>query len=202
VNEQKLFLRVGELAGRVGYPMPTVNWVEGVIGEDCIRLQENGTGAAVLTVHNHVDEHHSAEEQELLVTQLLLHARLGASRQARRLKTMERILSFVLGVGLVLVASRVMDSFWLAFLVAFAAGYAVMQVVHVLLVGVWVRRFFRRADRALAEVAGRDRVVAWLKAHLGDPRPTSLRLRLRWLRHGAAPSAAGRLRMLGKTGAA
>jgi cytochrome c biogenesis protein CcdA len=182
--------------------MPTVNWVEGVSGEDCIRLQENANGAAVLTVHNHVDEHQSAEEQELLITQLLLHARLGASRQVGRLKTMERILSFVLGIGLVLVASRVLGSIWLAFLVAFAAGYAVMQVVHVVLVGVWVRRFFRRSDQALAEVAGRDRVVAWLKAHLGDAMPTSFRLRLRWLRHGAPPSAAGRLRMLGKTGAA
>jgi hypothetical protein len=84
VNEQEMFLRVGELAGRVGYPMPTVNWVEGVIGEDCIRLQENRQGVAMLTVHDHVNEFGSEREQELLITQELVRARLGIFRQRRR----------------------------------------------------------------------------------------------------------------------
>ncbi|MEV6417365.1 hypothetical protein [Kribbella sp. NPDC051718] len=202
MNEQEMFLRVGELAGRVGYPMPTINWVEGVAGEDCIRLTLNPAGAAILTVHDHVGEVHSVEEQEVLITQLLVHARLRVDRWAKRRRSIEWGLVAVLGLVGGVVSNRVTDNWWLGWFGAFLILPVAFLLGHLLASFVLVRRFFRRADPALVEVVGRDRVVAWLTSHLAEKMPSGWQYRLRWLLAGWPPSAAERLRMLGEKVAA
>lgn len=191
-----MFLRVGELAGRVGYPMPTVQWIEGVLGEECIRFEEAQAGLSVLTIHDHVDEFYPAQVRDLLITQMLLHGRMGVFRQRRRLKTADTVLGAVIGFGIVMVGSRLM-ALWLAFLVAVAVSYIAVQVVHVLLAMAWRRWFIRRADKALVELLGREQVMSWLRGQAAAPSASApLRARLRWLQLGAPMDPARRLRLL------
>ncbi|HWD83717.1 MAG TPA: hypothetical protein VG497_32680 [Kribbella sp.] len=64
--------------------------------------------------------------------------------------------------------------------------------IHLATVAVWSRWFVRRADRQLAGVLGRDRVVSalgwWLEMRW---RPS-----VRWLLNGATPTPTERLRQL------
>ncbi|WP_343973287.1 hypothetical protein [Kribbella koreensis] len=197
MNEQEMFLRVGEWAGRIGYPMPTINWVEGVIGEDCIRLQENSHGVATLTVHDHVNEFSTEEEQELVIVQGLVQARLGPARGRRRLKVAMTVLGGVVGIVAILLAGRFVENYWLSLLLALACAYVVMVPVQVLMNFFWCRWMSRRADTAFVEAVGRERVVAWLTLHAAH-RPARFRARIRWVLLGAPPLAAERLRMLGE----
>jgi hypothetical protein len=195
VNEQELFLRVGELTGRVGYPMPTVNWVKGVVGEPCIRLQETREGTATLTVHDHVDEFHPEEEQDLLITQELVRARVGAFRGLQRLKVAAVISSYVIGAVAALVSHLVGGELWQVLLLSLVFWYLGLTAVKLLMNLVWARRFNRRADLVLVEVVGRERFVAWMTSH-ADFQPAWFRGWFRWVLSGAPPLPAERLRML------
>jgi hypothetical protein len=85
-----MYAWVGELSGRVGYPMPTLIWVDGgVHDESCLQITLNPAGGATLTVHDHVGEFHSVEEQEILITQGLVQGRLGFGRWPKRFKWIE-----------------------------------------------------------------------------------------------------------------
>lgn len=195
VNEQELVLRVGELAGRVGYPVPAVSWVRGVAGEHCVLLQEDGR---TLLLHETVDEQHSAPERDLLIAQELIQARQGGPRHRRWIKMGEALVGGGLGIAAVQIMRQQVDSVWLAYSLAMGSAYVGWMVFHVVVGVVWTRWFTRRADRALAEVVGRDQVVQWLRGIAAMPLKASARLRLRWILRGAPPLAAERLRMLGE----
>jgi hypothetical protein len=195
MSQQQIVAKVGELAGRVGYPVPTVNWVPAVAGQHSILLQDDGR---TLVVHDRVDEEYSEKEQDLLIAQELVQARLGGPRQRRWIKTAESVIGCAVIALAILVMRQSVSSWWQAYLLATLCGYAVWTALQVLLLAGWTRWFTRRSDRTLADVIGRDQVVAWLRATAEDRSKPSAAVRARWVLDGAPPRAAERLRMLGE----
>jgi hypothetical protein len=195
MGEWEMVVRVVELAGRVGYPMPTVSWVKGVAGKPCVQLYDDGR---TLAVHDHVEDLHPPQERDLLIAQELIQARLGGPRHRRRIKTAESIASGLLGATAVLFLRSVTEPWWTAFLLALVGAYGIWMIFHVLLGVIWTRWFTRRADRELADVVGREQVVQWLKRYADAREPVPLLDWARWLAHGAPPTATERLRVLEK----
>ncbi|MEV8375330.1 hypothetical protein AB0P21_21530 [Kribbella sp. NPDC056861] len=195
MSQQQIVAKVGELAERVGYPVPTVNWVPAVAGQHSILLQDDGR---TLVVHDRVDDEYSEQERELLIAQELIQARLGGPRQRRWIKTAESGVGGGAGVVAALLIRQEVSSTWLACLLALGCAYVFWTAFHAVLGATWTRLFTRRADRALADVIGRDRVVAWLRAIADNPSKPSAVVQARWILDGAPPRAAERLRMFGE----
>jgi hypothetical protein len=198
VNEQEMFSRVGELSGRIGYPMPSIKWVEGVTGQACALLRENRQGAATLVLHDHIEAELSREEQDFHIAQELVQARQGAHRHRRRIKAAVNLVSGVAGLFGVLGAGQLVEPLWLASVLGLVIACSTGMICHLAVAFVWSRWFVRRSDRALIELLGRQQVVSLLQGYAAHPRPTDVRWRLRWLQRGAPPYAPQRLRMLGE----
>ncbi|HZX05717.1 hypothetical protein [Kribbella sp.] len=87
MNQQEFASQVGELAARIGYPMPSVDWsTDKKYHARGIVLDPNGAFGQTLHVHRRVEESMPAVVQEFLVAQELLQARLGLWRQRRWLR--------------------------------------------------------------------------------------------------------------------
>jgi hypothetical protein len=197
VNDAELFLRVGELAGRVGYPMPSISPGEGTTSEACICLRTDGGGPGTLVLHDHVDEVFPRAVRDFLITQEFVQARAGVLRHRRRIKRSETVIGGVAALSAVLIAGRFVASAMLAGVLGLAVAYLGMAVLHLLLVGAWSRWFTRRSDQTLVEILGRQQVVEalqWFAARKPPFHP-------RWLWNGAPPHAPERLRWLAKEGA-
>lgn len=147
-----MFSRVGELSGRIGYPMPTIRWVKGVTGEPCVLLRENRRGAATLVLHDHIEEESSWEEQDLLIAQELVQARQGIHRHRRRIKTVENLVCGVVNFFGIMGARQVVEPLWLAVVLALVISFSAGVICRLTVGSIWSRWFVRRADTAVIEL--------------------------------------------------
>jgi hypothetical protein len=187
-----MLVRVGELAGRVGFPMPAVSEVECVEGEECVSLRVGAAGGTTLALHSGFEERFPAGVVDFLVAQALVQARQGVFRQLQWIKTGRTVLGVLVGALAVLLTAQLLEPLWLAFLVAMAVGYVVGTAINLLIAMIWGRWFSRRSDRTLVDVLGKAHVVETLRWYADCPRPPLLR----YLKAGAPPTVAERLRWL------
>jgi hypothetical protein len=179
VNEQELFLRVGELAGRIGYPMPSIKMVD-PRGRLYVLLKPKGSVGPVLELRSDVGEI-PAGLLDFLIAQDLVGGSLGAARFNRRQRALIGTLTLLIGL-LVFLNFPFWESWLILLVVAPLFGTAVSAVA--------TRILIRRMDRRLAEVLGRERFAEALREL---DTAGSWRRGLRWLWRGAIPLPPERL---------
>ncbi|GAA1586979.1 MULTISPECIES: hypothetical protein [Kribbella] len=182
MNDEHLFLRVGELAAAVGCPMPSISRVECTPRTHLARVTGGTVGP---DLHLRSDaEQWCAELRDLMIAQALLAYRMGAHRHRRWFKLADFIAGVVLGGFAV--------SLWPFQLAAPLAMCAVI-LLHIAAVAIYSRWFTRRVDRQLLPVLGAAAMAEGMR-HLSFPmKPVNV---LRWLWSGAAPLASERMRWL------
>ncbi|MGC4940630.1 hypothetical protein [Kribbella sp. DT2] len=181
MNEQEMYVRVGQLATRVGYPMPAIERTTDP-KVPAVRLKQGAVGPTmVLRCHT---EELPGQVFDFLVTQDLVQARKGVLRR-------HWWGAYVIPLGLGLAVGTVTD--WPAWL-----GFALVILVCTPVIGavesVRRRAYLRTTDRLVVDVLGADEVssaLTWLAECQAWPK------NLRWLWYGALPSPADRLRKLG-----
>jgi hypothetical protein len=177
VNEQDFATRVGELATRIGYPMPSVEWTDH--RGPYMRIDERRVAGPVLRLRPEVAQWCSSL-RDVTIAQMMLCARFGMSRHHRQLKIwgfgLTAAVAFVLGVRFgpwVYVWPLVA---WVLFTAASA---------------IYARRLFRKVDPELVGMFGPDVVLEALE-HLRCPL-TPARF-LGWLWGGAGVLPAERIK--------
>lgn len=194
MNDQDFAFRVGELATRIGYSIPSIDWTADK--KYCARgimLDPNGAFGETLHVYRGVEQSMPVHVQDFLIAQEFTQARLGAWRQRRRLQWAMTALAIVLGFVAVGRAVRWTDSYFVGFLVGCTGAYLVWAGVRLVVSAVWSRWMTRRCDPRLVELLGRDEVMSALRWWVDSGwRPS-----VRWLLGGAVPTPAERLRRLG-----
>lgn len=183
VNEQELCVRVGELATRVGYPMPAIERTTDP-KMPAVQLKQGQVGPTmVLKCHT---EELPPQVIDFLVAQDFVQARAGGFRNRMRLNLVGFGISFAVMVAVVVLTP------W-STLTRFAVGIAAGYLLNYLVVLVWRRRYMRWSDRAVEEVLGSAEArwaLNWLAETQACPK------NLRWLWYGAMPLPADRLRTL------
>ncbi|MFF0264543.1 hypothetical protein [Kribbella sp. NPDC004536] len=182
MNDQQLFLRVGELAAAVGCPMPAITRVDlsprtvpaqvsdGMVGPD-LKLRSDA-------------EKWCVEALDVVIAQALLAYRLGVPRHHRWF----RRATFVVGAALMLAGLSVWP-IYVAWPVAVCGGI----LLHVAASAVYSRWLMRRLDLLMLPVLGAAAMAEGIR-HLSFPmKPGTL---ARWLWSGAGPLASERLRWL------
>jgi hypothetical protein len=168
VNEQELFLRVGELATAAGYPIPSIEWTDR--RGPYVAVDERGVAGPVLRLRPEVSQWCSSV-QDLMIAQMLLCARFGMYRHHRQLKIWGFVLTGAVGVVLAVLYGPY--------------AYVWALVAWVLFTGisaVSARRLLRKVDPRLVEILGPDVVLEALE-HLRSPlTPVGF---FRWLGAGA-----------------
>lgn len=193
MNQQEFAAKVGELATRIGYPMPSVDWSSDKKYHDRgVVLDPNTAFGPTLHVHYCAENSMPAEVREFLVAQEFVQARLGVWRHRRLMKNLVLVVAGVLGFVVVVATAGTTSFSVAAFLAGCAVAWVSITAIQIGIVAVWSRWFVRRADRQLVEVLGRERVVSalgwWVRIGW---RPS-----VRWLLNGATPTAKERLRRL------
>ena len=189
VNDQELFQRVGELATRVGYPVPAINRTDAANDGPyaCVHVGSKSVGP---TMHLRSDVGEiRGEVLDFLVAQELVAARNGVFDQRRRLQVG---LGVVYGFSAVILVWVTDVGFPLNLLMAVSAYFLIHRVVA----GVWWRWFLRRVDQSLVELLGVTVVadgLRWTSALQDWPKD------LRWLWRGAPPGPMDRLAWLRTT---
>lgn len=179
MNEQELFLRVGELAGRSGCTMPSIKMVDP--GDRLyVALKPEGSVGPVLELRSDVGEI-SAGLLDFLIAQELVGAGLGAVRFYRLQKVLLLTLSGLVGLWFF-----INYPLWEAVLILLIVG----PLLAIAVSAVGIRIFARRVDRRLAEVLGRERFAGAL---VELDAAVSRRRGLRWLWQGAVPLPPERL---------
>jgi hypothetical protein len=180
VNEQELYVRVGELATRVGYPVPAIERTTDP-KVPAVQLKQ-GTVGPTMVLKCHTEEL-PARVIDFLVTQDLVQARRGVLRG-------QWWGAYAIPLSAGLAIGTVTDwPLWSKFVVAALVWVLVLGAVNI----VRVRRYLRATDRLVAEVLGADEVRSALN-WLADCQPWPKNLR--WLWYGAVPPPRDRLRML------
>jgi hypothetical protein len=179
VNEQQMYVRVGELATRVGYPMPAVERTTDP-KVPAIYLKQGAVGPTMML--KGLTEELPPQVFDFLVTQDLVQAREGMHRK--------RWWFYVicLATGL-LTGFASVGPFWVSVVVVLTACYLVATTVTI----VARRTYLRRSDRLVVDVLGADDVRSALD-WLADCQPWPKNLR--WLWYGAVPPPVDRLRKL------
>lgn len=175
-------VRVKELAGRVGCPVPALKLIDRT-DTGYVQLNEQAGAGPVLEVRSDVGEL-PVSRLEFLIVQELVSASLGRVRFYQRLQMPVVVLMFLLALG---------------FAVKFPIWQALPYVVGAYLVlrtavsAVATRIFQRRVDRRIAQVLGTDRLAAALRelVDAGIWRHT-----VGWLYRGALPRPPERLKWL------
>jgi hypothetical protein len=185
VNEQELFLNVGELAFRIGSPMPSVTVIDNLY-TPYVRVRRRGAVGPTLEVRSDAHEI-PAQRLEFLVAQDLVHLVLRTDRLH-----WWRAAAWLLGVPVVI---------WLhlryGILVSLPIGFLVCVAVWIAATAVITRISMRRVDGRLAEVFGE----AWLADALQELTDVwTWRRDVRWLWGGALPQPPERLGWLKAAG--
>ena len=188
VNEQEYAVRVGELATAVGYPLPSIRWVEGA--EVWAVLGPSGVAAPVLQLDHRVSQWCSALF-DLVVAEAMQRAALGM----RRHQWIFRVGYFCLGAISVVLVARLTG--W-PLLPGLALSFAVVIVGVLLSSAAYARWLYRRVDRRLVEILGPETMREGLEHMV---RPMNAGNVLRWLWAGAGVLPAERLRWLNVSGA-
>jgi hypothetical protein len=181
VNEQDLFLKVGELATRTGYPMPSIRMVDAP-RQNFVRLKPQGSVGPVLELRPEIWEI-PAGRLEFFIAQDFVGFGLGVQRHRRGQLLVAAAIG---GIGTMLV-----DHFF-GGSVAFLTLFLVFPPLWTVATAVWLRVFQRRVDRRLTELFGRD----WLESalqELVDVWHWHWQWRLRWVWNGAPPLPPERL---------
>jgi hypothetical protein len=182
VNEKELSVRVKELAGRVGCPVPALKLIDRT-DTGSVQLNEQAGAGPVLEVRSDLGEL-PASQLEFLIVQELVSVSLGRVRFYRRLQVPIVVLMFLLALGL-----AAQFPIWQA-LPCFVGAYLVLRTA----VSVVATRIFqRRVDRRIAQALGADRLAAALR-ELADGR--RWRHSVGWLYRGAVPQPPERLKWL------
>lgn len=182
MNDQQLFLRVGELAAAVGCPMPAITRVnfsprtppaqvsDGTVGPD-LKLRSDA-------------EKWCPEALDVIVAQALLAYRMGLPRHHRWFKRAE----IVAGAALMLAAVQLWPIY-----VAWPVAVFVVILLHLAASAVYSRWLTRRLDLQMLPVLGAAVTAEGIR-HLSFPmKPGNL---TRWLWSGAGALASERLRWL------
>jgi len=123
VNEQEFALRVGELATRIGYSIPSVEW--SADKKYCARgimLDPNGAFGETLYVYRGIEQSMPVHVQDFLIAQEFTQARLGVWRQRRWLLGTMNALAIVFSFVAVGRAVRWSDSYVVGFLIGCAGA--------------------------------------------------------------------------------
>lgn len=185
-------MKVGEMAGRAGYAMPSVALVECEEGEECIATRVDDSGGLVLAFHQGFEKRYPPAVADFLIAQELVQTNLGVYRQLRWIRVWRTVFAMVLGLSAALIGAMLLEPLWRAFVVAMGIAYVLMTGVNLVLSAIWSRWATRRADRRLVEVLGKRQVVEALEWYAAGARPSVLR----YLRRGAPPRPRERLRWL------
>jgi hypothetical protein len=180
VNEQEMYVRVGELATRVGYPMPAIERTTDP-KVPAVQLKEGAVGPTmVLRCHT---EDLPPQVIDFLVTQDFVQARAGGLRNRWRFNLVGFGCAIVVWVAVLALTEW---STWTRLAVVLLASY----LLNYLVVFVWRRRYLRWSDREVEGVLGGDAwwALNWLAESQSCPK------NLRWLWYGAMPTPADRLR--------
>ncbi|MEV6281941.1 hypothetical protein [Kribbella sp. NPDC051770] len=179
MNEQEMYVRVGELATRVGYPMPSIERTDQ--RAPMVQLKAGAVGPTMI-LRCHAEEL-PPQVFDFLVTQELVQARQGG------LKHKWLVVPIALAGGLALGTATDWPG-WVVWIVLMAIYYLGIRVFNT----VWRRRYIWRSDRMVTEILGGDEMrsaLHWLDEC--QPWPKNLR----WLWQGATQPPADRLRRLG-----
>lgn len=181
MNEQELLVSVGQLAGRVGYPIPSIEVIDRT-DTTYVLLKPRGIAGPVLQVRRDAAEI-PPERLEFLIVQDLVGASFGP-RHGRIAQAALWTMVVLIGAG-----TSYFLSVW-AGLVALGLAYYPGSIG---VTAVSVRIFQRRTDRRIAEVLGAERLAEALQelVDAGTWRHT-----LGWLVRGAYPQPPERLKWL------
>jgi hypothetical protein len=183
VNEQELTVRVGELATAVGYPLPSITWVDNA--KIWAVLRPRGVAAPVLQLDRRVSQW-CTPLFDLVVAESLQRAAFGMHRHHRILQ----VGYLVMAAASVVVVDRL---FALPLLPEWAVTMAAVVLAVLLISATYARWLYRRVDRRLREILGTEALREGLE-HVR--RPMNAANVLRWLWAGAGVLPGERLRWL------
>ncbi|HET6742488.1 MAG TPA: hypothetical protein VFH76_26275 [Kribbella sp.] len=169
MDELQFAAKVEGLARRTGHEPPPITRVDGQPEQECIWLEPPGPVGPMLFVHHHVNEQLPDSVQEFAIAQEFVQAANGAHVVRRRMLRWTRTIDVVVFVGVLLCTLPLLSgrgtttSVLVYLLVGVPLAYALGKVAAVLVATVWWRRFMRRADLALGEVLGRERLLEALR---------------------------------------
>lgn len=179
MNEQEFARRAGELATRIGYPMPSVEWADR--RGRYVTIDERRASAPVLLMRPEVAQWCSSL-RDVMIAQTMLCARFGMYRHHRQLK----IWGFGLTAAVALVLGFRFGSWAYVWpLVAWALLTAASAI--------YARRLFRKVDPELIGIFGPAVVLEALEQQRCPLTPASF---LGWLWGGAGVLAAERIKWL------
>lgn len=147
-------MKVGEMAGRAGYAMPSVALVECEEGEECIATRVDDSGGLVLAFHQGFEKRYPPAVADFLIAQELVQTNLGVYRQLRWIRVWRTVFAMVLGLSAALIGAMLLEPLWRAFVVAMGIAYVLMTGVNLVLSAIWSRWATRRADHAAGRSTG------------------------------------------------
>ncbi|MGW6200706.1 hypothetical protein ACWF0M_31485 [Kribbella sp. NPDC055110] len=169
MNEQEMYIRVGELATAIGYPMPSIEWTEA--RGRVVAFDEQRVAGPALRLRPEA-AHWCSSLRDVLIAEILLSARFGAYRQQRQFKIWVTAVTAAVGfvLGLSVGGSAIwwwIPAAWVLF-TAFSAVYS--------------RRLARKVDARMVEILGPETVLEGLEQRQFRLGPANF---LRWLWSGA-----------------
>ncbi|TCC16498.1 hypothetical protein [Kribbella speibonae] len=182
MNDQELFLRVGELATAAGCPMPAITRVECSPRTLPAKVQP-GTVAPELLLRSDAEQW-CVEARDLAITQALLAYRMGLPRHLRWYKRVQAVAGCLLAM--------VATAQW-GFLVGAPLALTLFVSLNLVASAIHSRRFVQRLDRQMLPILGADVMAQGLRHMYRPLKPAGV---LRWLWAGAEPRGSERLRWL------
>lgn len=182
MNDQELFLRVGELATAAGCPMPAITRVECSPRTLPAKVQP-GTVAPELLLRSDAEQW-CVEARDLAIAQALLAYRLGLPQHRRWYKRVQVVVGGVLAL---------LATVQWGYLVGVSVVMALLVLLNIVASAILSRWFIRRLDGRLVPILGARAMAVGLRHMYRPLKPAGV---LRWLWAGAEPRGSERLRWL------